>query len=150
MASSSGNGFMENHRQVVDDLHSADLVSVIEGDTAHFEAVLATPHQLLQEAARHLPPLVVTRQAVLRVIESPARGEIAPQQAQEWASLMRRGYARQSLSTPIKPIDIGYELPHEEVLAEVIARLDEIGDAVDGLITGEELEVLRNLLLIEE
>jgi hypothetical protein len=89
---------------------------------------------------------VDTREAAARVIESLLREGISPRQAQGWASFVRRGYASQSSTTPITPIDIAFEPAHEDAIAEAVSRLDELGDAVDGILTREDLESLRSLL----
>jgi hypothetical protein len=130
---------------VVDD-PASDLVDVVKGDLTHLEAVLLTPHHVLEEVAHRLPPLTVTRQAAARAIESLLREGISLRQAQGWASFVRRGYASQSSTTPITPIDIAFEPAHEDAIAEAVSRLDELGDAVDGILTREDLESLSSLL----
>jgi len=132
---------------VAGDLRSSDLVTTIEGDMTHLDTVLTTPHHLLEETAGQLPPLVVTRRALVRVIESLMRGETPPDRAQRWASFVRRGYAPQSRGTPIKPLEIVYDPHDEDCIVQVVSRLDEIGDTVNGVVTRAELEELKNLIL---
>jgi hypothetical protein len=135
----------EEPQSVVDD-PANDLIDVVMGDPTHLEAVLLTPHHVLEEVTHRLPPLNVTRQAAARVIESLLRGEISSRQAQRWASFVRRGYASQSSTTPITPIDIAFEPACEDAIAEAVSRLDELGDAVDGILTREDLESVSSLL----
>jgi hypothetical protein len=52
----------------------------------------------------------------------------------------------QSSTTPITPIDIAFEPAHEDAIAEAVSRLDQLGDAVDGTLTREDLESLSSLL----
>lgn len=41
------------------------------------------------------------------------------------------------------PLDINYEPAYEDAIAEIIARLDQIGDSVDGTVPDDaELELL--------
>jgi hypothetical protein len=47
------------------------------------------------------------------------------------ASFARRRYATEGVQ-PIEPIDIGYEPSREDDIVEVVGRLDQIGDLVDG------------------
>ena len=48
---------------------------------------------------------------------------------------------------PIRPLQIDYEPEHEAAIVEVVARLDEIGDVIDGgLPTEEETVALLALL----
>ena len=55
-----------------------------------------------------------------------------PELVQGWASFVRRGHLP-GVAGPIKPIEIDYDLCAEDQIAEIISRLDEIGDVIDGL-----------------
>lgn len=69
-----------------------------------------------------------------------------PEQAQSWASFVRRGYIAGRSDRPIRPLDIEYDDACEEEIAAAVSRLDEIGDVVDGEVTtGEVLDLLRLL-----
>jgi hypothetical protein len=59
---------------------------------------------------------------------------------------MRWGYLPSGSTGPIRPLDIEYEPQHEEAIVECLARLDELGDIIDGeLRPGEAAELLRAL-----
>ena len=60
---------------------------------------------------------------------------------------MRRGYLVDGRrGEPARPIDIDYEAGAEKALVEVLARLDEIGDVVDGQVNSDEIqEMLQSL-----
>lgn len=53
-------------------------------------------------------------------------------EVQRWASFMRRGYIGAGEGGPITPLDIYYQAGYEEEMVEIVGRLDEIGDVVDG------------------
>ena len=123
---------------------SRSLAGLVAGDAAEIAPVLRAPHHMVEEAARDLPPLLVTAAAAARVVEAVLCGEISPEQAQGWASFVRRGYTPDPTSSaPIRPIDITYEPDDEDAIVEVVSRLDEIGDVIDGTIGREELQSLR-------
>jgi hypothetical protein len=49
-------------------------------------------------------------------------------------------------SGPIWPLDIEFEAAAEDLIAEVVSRLTELGDAIDGEIGPDELaEMIRNV-----
>ena len=53
---------------------------------------------------------------------------------------MKRGYLEPVSSSPIRPVDIDFEAADEESIFEVLGRLDELGDRVDGVVSSRELE----------
>jgi hypothetical protein len=108
------------------------LAEVIAGDVAQL-ARLAN-----SLASATLPSLVLHRSAVARAIAGWLDGAWPTESLQAWASLVRRGYVAGTASGPVQPIEITYEADHEELLATVIGRLDELGDLVDGQITVDE------------
>jgi hypothetical protein len=55
---------------------------------------------------------------------------------------VKRGYIAGAQSAAVQRIDIAFEADHEELLATVIGRLDELGDAIDGEITAAEADGL--------
>jgi len=59
---------------------------------------------------------------------------------------MRRGYVAGAQAGPISSIAIDFEAPFEQAIADVISRLDELGDSIDGVIGDEDLQdMLRSL-----
>jgi len=69
-------------------------------------------------------------------------GQTAPSDVQQWASFVRRSYIAGTKTSAIEPINIDYEVSHEEQIAEIVSRLDEIGDIVDGNISDDELAAM--------
>jgi hypothetical protein len=103
-------------------------------------------HDELSKAARSIPQgLVVTRAAAVAVLQGLDQGTCTPDEAQAWASFVRRGYKRREGSL-IAPIDIEYEEAFEDAIVEAVARQDEIGDLVDGDVSRAEVLLLLQLL----
>jgi hypothetical protein len=121
------------------------LVAVVGGDLKAFATLLEQlPARILAQRDL-LPELKVTREGILRVLVAMQRNDFSTTLIQQWASFIRRGYFG-SVKGPIRPIDIQHEPPAEDQIVEVIARLDELGDLIDGEITDEELlQMIRSM-----
>lgn len=97
------------------------------------------------EVSEHL---VLGPEAVARVLSDLDRGVVDGKSAQQWASFIRHGYlASSSDRGPVTPIFLPYEASHEDSIVEAIARLDEIGDMIDGHVpTSDEIaDLLANM-----
>ena len=117
------------------------LAEVIAGDVAQLARL-----DSLAGATPPRMPLVLYRSAVARAIAGWLDGAWSTESLQAWASFVRRGYVTGTASGPVQPIEMTYEADHEELLATVIGRLDELGDLVDGQITvGEGDQLLAAL-----
>lgn len=124
------------------DLQDA-LVRTVRGDASALGSMATVDHDALVQAAVAVAPLVVTREATIRVLEDLRNGRLRPEVAQCWASFMRRGYIEAVRRTRvIRPIHIEYQRDVEDVIADAVSRLDEIGDLVDGVLTRDEIDVL--------
>jgi len=73
-------------------------------------------------------------------------GQTVPSDVQQWASFVRRGYIVGAKTSAVEPINIDYEVSHEEQIAEIVSRLDGIGDIVDGNISDDELAAMIHTL----
>lgn len=127
---------------------SALLDRAIGGDPGAVTLMSRFDHTALleaQSAARQ--PLIVTRQATVGVLRGLLDHRFAPLAVQAWASLMRWGFiVRPEVRVPIKPIEIEFDEACEESISEILSRLDELGDVIDGEVTsGEILELLQLL-----
>lgn len=85
---------------------------------------------------------MVSRSSVIAVLKALHEGSISAEDAQLWASFVRRGYIPGGDTTPILPIDIAFENEFEELIVTAVARLDELGDVVDGDLESSELAAL--------
>lgn len=84
----------------------------------------------------------VTNENIVSVMialrESPnKRGAV-----QKWASFVRRGYPVSSPRKSIKPLNIDWDDASSPNFVDVLGRLDELGDTLDGEISAEELDSL--------
>lgn len=116
------------------------IAAVVDGDLSSLAMVRAASHQQLLDASASLPKLVVSRLALARVLNAWRHGPLAAEEVQQWASFVRRGYVSGRTSEKLRPITIDYDANDEAVIAEIIGRLDEIGDRVDGRIDARERE----------
>jgi tetratricopeptide (TPR) repeat protein len=126
-----------------------DLLQFVAGDLAALDRILTAPHDQLLKTAEAMPPLVVEPGAVLRVLDALRRGKIRPEQAQQWASFVRCGFAPSASSDPIRPLPIDYPAEYEDDIVEVVGRLDELGDIIDGEIGPEEMDAWEERLCRE-
>jgi hypothetical protein len=124
------------------------LVRLVSGDVSAVTTLLDVPHQRVAADADGVG-LTVRRESVARVLRNLAQHEITGAQAQQWASFVRRGYVpAPGPNEPIKPVPIGYEAGYEDAIAEVISRLDDIGDLIDGEVP-DAAEIHALLALLE-
>lgn len=127
-----------------------DLVDAVNGDLEAFALVLKQPHTIIQECRQALSELVLLPEVVRNVLIQLQRHVASPPEVQQWASFVMHGYVAGSKGGPILPIDIDYAPSTEEQIADVILRLDEIGDLIDGEISDDELASMIQKLSLSE
>jgi hypothetical protein len=125
---------------------AAAIAAVIAGELKDMPAVTAASYSALWDAAKKASPLLVSRVALVKVLEGWRRDYFSAQDVQRWASFIRRGYVSGRYSGELRPIPIEYDAKDEELIVEVIGRLDEIGDQVDGQIKPHEVEEMLRAL----
>jgi hypothetical protein len=77
-------------------------------------------------------------------------GEAIPEEeAQQWASFVRRGFVSGAHRGPIRPLSIDYAEKYEDAIVEAVSRLDEIGDMIDGHVSKSELADLIDRLHVQ-
>jgi hypothetical protein len=111
------------------------LEEAVAGDATAMGEIGSAAHADVLHAGVGLR-LVVTRRAVARVLTALLDRAIDPEIAQRWASFIKRGIAAGG-SGAVRPLDIEWE--DEDLLAEVLGRLDELGDLIDGEMSDAEL-----------
>lgn len=122
------------------------LNAVVVGDLDGLSAVTSAHHSDLLKASAALPRLTISRTALVRLLTVWSSGRSTADEVQRWASFVRRGYCSGQTSYALHPVDIAYDPRDEELIVEIVGRLDEIGDGVDGDIDeGERAEMLRRL-----
>ena len=124
------------------------LAAAVAGDLHAFLAFVRRPSAQDEASLHRSAALVLTREALRAVLDALESGTAPPDVVQLWASFVRRGYLVHTGGHQTGPFDIrfGTHDEDEDVLVDVIARLDELGDAIDGHIGGEEIAVLRDRL----
>jgi hypothetical protein len=122
-----------------DSLDPMKLTQAVGGDFAALAVVRKQPHEWIADARSRLPELAVSGAALVRVLEELRDGHISKEDAQAWASFVRRGYIAGRISFPVSPIDISYAQGIEDLVAGIISRLDELGDKIDGDIDNTEV-----------
>jgi hypothetical protein len=124
----------------------AAIAAVVEGDLDALSTILAASHSDLLDAAAKLPQLTISRTALIRVLSVWRSGRYTAGDVGQWASFVRSGFVPEKTSGAVRPIDIEYDVSDEELIVEIIGRLDEIGDKIDGEIDeNEQKEMLRLL-----
>ncbi|MGE0474209.1 MAG: hypothetical protein AB7P17_11305 [Nitrospirales bacterium] len=121
------------------------LWNIVKGDLSHIDCLLLADHSMIETCAALLPNLVLKKEAVQKVLMLFQSQRISSSEVQSWASFMKRGYIPGG-TDPIIGIEIQYEVPYEELLAEILYRLDELGDETDGEIANEEINKFLELL----
>lgn len=122
------------------------LQATIEGDLDQFSVVLGARHAQLVQAAEKLPLFSISSTALLRVLNQWRKGRLDASDIQKWASFIRHGFVIGLEDGPIHPIEISYETATEDVIAEIIGRITEIGDVIDGTIDDLEREQMLAVL----
>jgi hypothetical protein len=122
-----------------EELSADNLVKAVPGDFEAFAIVIRQPHAAIQACRASLPELVLPAKAVRQVLQAFQHSEITPEEVQKWASFVRRGYVTGTQDEAVIPIDIEFEASAEDEITDIIARLDEIGDRIDGKIGSDEL-----------
>lgn len=123
------------------------ILTLVAGDLTCLDMVLNAEHQHLLAATHRLPKLALSREALKRVLLGWRDGAWGPEEVQRWSSFIRRGYVVGNFVTGHPTLQIDYEEQDEEEIVEVQARLDQIGDWIDGRIDGSELEAMIRCLL---
>jgi hypothetical protein len=122
-----------------------EVENLLKGDLSAAGVVYGVSHATLEEQLRGVP-LVLHATAVVKVLHGLLLDDVSGEEAQKWASFVRRGFASGVDEGPIRPLGIDYEQEHEDAIVEAVARLDEIGDLIDGHIEkGEIADLLDGL-----
>jgi hypothetical protein len=117
------------------------LAQVLGGDVRAMDEIEGLTSVQLSDASKNVE-LLVRPEAVARVIAQYDSGRASAEDAQRWASFIRWGHPATREKGPITPLDIEYEAEYEDAIVEAIARLDELGDLIDGeLREGEAAEL---------
>lgn len=111
----------------------------VRGDLGAFAELLKQPEAVLGGAEEGAPAHVLGVEAVRRVLREFQDDRASADLVRRWASFMRRGYLEQSHRGPIHRLSIEYDHAADDCITEILARLDSLGDAVDGEIDSDEV-----------
>lgn len=114
----------------------AAVKAVVAGDVEALKVILNVPQDRLLEAVPDVE-LVLTRETLAGVLRSVRGHQIDGTEVQQWASFIRRGFIGGQRGG-VRPIAIEYEADYEDEIADIISRLDEIGDVIDGNIPSSD------------
>jgi hypothetical protein len=103
-----------------------------------FASLSRYPHANLERCAQSLPRLVLTRDGLGNVLLALERGDVPAGLVNSWACFIRRGYVPGG-SGPIRPLQVDYDPAAEDLISEIVGRLSELGDSIDGEISPQEL-----------
>jgi hypothetical protein len=92
-----------------------DLAAVLAGDVERMAIIESSAHELLTAIAVERP-LLLSRDAVVRVLRRYSAGQIGAADVQVWASFMRWGYVG-SGGEPVRPLDIVWEPAYETAIS---------------------------------
>jgi hypothetical protein len=123
----------------MEELKPEDLEIVIRGDLSPLPKLARHSHEDLRRAWSHSSHPKLTVRTVLRVLNALRRGEVAAKQVHEWAGFLFSGYSS-SATFPLKRLDFEYDPVDEDRIAEIVMRLEQMEDAVDGPISRDELD----------
>jgi hypothetical protein len=130
----------------VDEISESDVKSLLSGNLEKLHVIASQPHDLLFSISKSISPLIIGKSDIRRVVCELQSSKIGFDEAQQWASFVRRGYFSNRNNVAIVPIDIVYDEKDESVLVECVAKLDELGDEVDGDLTYFDLEEMLKIL----
>ncbi|MGM1017314.1 MAG: hypothetical protein ACQEW8_07235 [Actinomycetota bacterium] len=120
---------------------------VVRGDLEVVPILNAADPALVRGRSQALEgTLVVTAASVASVLQRLDERNVEPGTVQAWASLVRWGLLAGSSDHPAAPIDFEYEGRFEDEIVEVLGRLDELGDVIDGVVSAAEIRRLLDLL----
>src|SRR5438128_2120050 len=93
----------------------------------------------ISEASKAKNSFCLEAQVLRNVLMEWKQGLFTDDEVQRWASFIRRGYLESTDSTPVRPVHIDYQESREDAIVEIIGRLDEIGDFIDGYVSDDEV-----------
>lgn len=122
------------------------LRAILNGNLSDLHLLRISDHDALTRCAEMLTDRTVRKENLIQALLAFRSGKITARDLQQWASFLRRGYLANATTIPLTAINIPYDFHYEEIIADVIAQLDEIGDAVDGNFNISEANTLLSKL----
>ncbi len=101
-------------------------------------------HEVLEGLYAENSPITIDKDDVKSVLIQLKNKDALEEDVQLWACFLRWGNFPSDNRKPIFPIDIEYKLEDEDWIVEVVSRLDELGDLIDGTISEKEINKYLN------
>ena len=121
------------------------ITGVLDGNLNYMPYIRNADHNELKNITSSIEPLNLSKSSLIKILIDLESNRDHSEEIQNWASFIRRGYSKNDNYVEIDPILIEYNEDEEEVMSDIISRLDELGDEIDGDISSEEI-----LLFIEQ
>ena len=115
------------------------LRDALDGDLRSFNLLMQSSDSELSKVAESIGDLILKKEALKAVLEAWRLGRVSESEVQLWASFAKRGYVP-PISRSFRGFIISYDAQFEDLIATIVARLEELGDDIDGTISGSERE----------
>lgn len=120
-----------------------NFVGTLRGELSHFEILKKAQHAAIWQLAGKIASCEVTEGGILKVLLD-YRDRLSPDElVQAWAFFVLFGFLPDAIG-PVQAIDINR--PLDDDVTNILVRLSELGDSVDGTIGKEELDEFIALL----
>lgn len=124
-----------------------DLARVVAGDVERLQALKRYSLRDLSLVARSGgDALTLTSATLADVVEGLRARRLEGSAVQLWAAFLRWGLLPDDDRGAAEVIDIAFEAERQDQIVEVLARLDEMGDVVDGVLSDSALEEMLAVL----
>ncbi len=116
----------------------------VHGDLgAHVDAIDDETFAALKDSLSHSgETIILTLGELLRVLRRYANAELSLHELTKWAAFTYHGYAPWIKSSRKYPLPIYYEERNEDLIAETMLELEQIGDRIDGEFSPERASVI--------
>ena len=122
------------------------MVAAVGGDLAALELLKSIRVERIEEQAAGLE-LIVEARVVAQVLAEFDAGTAQADVVQRWAEFIRWGHLPGTAGPRLSNVYVDYEAEAEDAIIEALARLDELGDIVDGELRPGEAAQLRAALM---
>jgi hypothetical protein len=122
------------------------LIDAVDGDLAAVRVLESLSRAEVETLASDVE-LVLSARVLAQVIADYDAGVALKHDVQRWAEFVRWGHLPGPNGPRISDVDIDFEIEAEDAIVEALARLDELGDIIDGELRPGEAAQLRQALL---
>lgn len=116
--------------------------NILNGDARLINELSMVDHADILVKCLEMGQLSVDRYSVILVLTLLQRKEIKEDDAQRWASFIRRGYFPSNKNYKITPLNIEYKEEDEDLISYAVDKMDQLGDLIDGKLSENDLDQL--------